>query len=565
MRTLRCFVEEKELGHLLQIRYVAFIVTLLLVMSSLSDKDEAQSAAPEFDLIIAGGRIADGTGNPWFFADLAIKDGRIVKIGRIAPKRAARLIDARGRVVAPGFIDVHAHIEDGLEIGGIERWPLAENYLRMGVTSVITGNCGFSKLPLGEWFAKLEKMGISINVGSLVGHNDIRRAGMSGDFDRPPTTEELQRMRKLTAQAMRDGAVGFSTGLEYVPGIYAKTDELVALAKESAAYDGIYTTHMRDEGNQVEQSIKESLDVGALAACPVEISHFKISSKKRWGMSTTTIKMVEEARARGQQVTVDQYLYTAGSTFIDIIFPSWLFDGGKERVKERLLDQATRARVRKDMIEKAAGQGFTDFSFVQIAGYHPDPSFDGKRLPEIALMTKKGATAEAQAEQAIEILQGGGAQVVVHKMSEEDVERIFRQPFTMIAADGGVIGIKSDDSPHPRSFGNNARVLGLYAREKKLVSLEEAVRKMTSLPAQTFGLWERGLLRPGFAADIVIFNEETINDRATFGQPKQYAEGIDYVLVNGQVVIEKGRHIGTRPGRILRGPGYRNVQKLTPP
>ncbi len=551
----RWLMKEKELDHLLKIRHVAFIVILLLVMSSLSHKYSAQSAAPEFDLIITNGRIVDGTGNPWFFADLAIKDGRIIALGRIAPERAARVIDARGKVVAPGFIDVHAHIEDDLEIGGIEKVPLAENYLQMGVTSVITGNCGFSRLPLGEWFAKLEKKGISINVGSLAGHNGIRRAGMNGDFDRPPTAEELRRMRELTAQAMREGAVGFSTGLEYVPGVYAKTDELVALAKESAAYGGIYTTHMRDEGNQVEQAIKESLEIGALAACPVEISHFKISSKKRWGASAVTIKMVEEARSRGQQVTVDQYLYTAGSTFIDIIFPAWLFDGGKEKVKERLLDPATRARVRRDMVEKAAGQGFTDFSFVQIASYRPDSSFNGKRLPELAAMTKKGDTAEAQAEQAIEMLLAGEAQVVVHKMSEEDVERIFRQPFTMIAADGGVIDINSDTSPHPRSFGNNARVLGLYTREKSLVRLEEAVRKMTSLPAQTFGLWDRGLLRPELAADIVIFNEKTISDRATFQRPKQYAEGIDYVLVNGQVVIDKGRHNGARPGRILRSGG----------
>jgi len=287
------------LRHVLKNRLAALVVILMLGVPSLSHKHKAQPVTPEFDLVITGGRIIDGTGNPWFFADIAVKDGRIAEIGRVAPERAARVIDARGKVVAPGFIDVHAHIEDGLEIGGIEKRPLAENYLRMGVTSVITGNCGFSRLPLGEWFAKLEKMGVSINLGSLAGHNDIRRKGMGGDFNRPPTPEELQRMRELTAQAMRDGAVGFSSGLEYVPGTYAKTDELVALAKESAAFGGIYTTHMRDEGNRVEQAVKESLEVGALAACPVEISHFKISSKKRWGASAVTVKMVEEARSRG--------------------------------------------------------------------------------------------------------------------------------------------------------------------------------------------------------------------------------------------------------------------------
>ncbi|MGH9798766.1 MAG: N-acyl-D-amino-acid deacylase family protein, partial [Blastocatellia bacterium] len=359
----------------------------------------------------------------------------------------------------------------------------------------------------------------------------------------------------LVRQAMRDGAVGFSTGLEYVPGIYAKTDEIVALAKASAGFGGIYTTHMRDEGIAVEQAIKESLEVGALANCPVEISHFKISAKKRWGASELTIKLVEDARANGQQVTVDQYLYTAGATFIDIIFPSWVFDGGEAKVKERLTDAVTRQRLIKDMLEKAGGQGFDDLSFVQITSYAPNSSFNGKRLNEIAKMTKNNASAEAQAELAIEIRLNGGAGIVVHKMSDTDVERIFRQPFTMIAADAGVMDINSKANPHPRGFGNNARVLALYTREKRLVGLEEAIRKMSSLPAQTFGLWERGILRPGMIADIVVFDEKTVADRATFEQPKQYATGFDYVLVNGQIVIDKGKHTGAKPGQILRGRG----------
>jgi N-acyl-D-amino-acid deacylase len=531
-------------------RVVRVIIALLLSFSFMiySSGRSIDSAAfqERLDLIITGGRVVDGTGNPWFLADIGIRDGRIVEVGRIAPQRGGRLIDARGKVVAPGFIDVHAHIESG-----IERMPRAENYLQMGVTSVITGNCGSSELPMGEWFARLDKAGISINIGSLIGHNTVRRAGMNGDFDRPPTDEELARMRELVAQAMRDGAVGFSTGLEYIPGTFAETDEIVALAKESARYGGIYTTHMRDEGNAVEQAIKESLEVGRLAGCPVEISHFKISSKKRWGASAATIKMVERARARGQQVTVDQYLYTAGSTTLAIIFPTWVFDGGNQKAKERLQTAATRARARKEMIEKAAGQGFRDFSFVQIASYRTDPSVNGKRLSEIALMAKKAKTAEAQAEQAIEMLLAGGAQVVLHKMSEGDVERIFRQPFTMIAADAGVLDINANTNPHPRGFGNNARALGLYTREKKIVGLEEAVRKMTSLPAQTFGLWGRGLLRPGMASDLVVFDEKTIADRATFEQPRQYPAGFDYVIVNGQVVIENGRHTGAKPGQVL--------------
>lgn len=503
--------------------------------------------AAEFDVVVAGGRIADGTGNPWYYGDIGIKDGRIAAIGRLDGARAARVVEARGLVVAPGFVDVHTHIE-----GGIGEHPAAENFLRMGVTSVVTGNCGSSAASLGEWFAKLEQTGISLNVASLIGHNTVRRAGMNGDFDRPPTPEELSRMRELVERAMGDGAVGLSTGLEYIPGTYAKTDEIAELAKVAARHGGLYATHMRNEGAQVEQSIKESLEVGALAGCPVEISHFKVSSKKRWGASAGTIKLVEEARARGQQVTVDQYLYPAGSTGIGILFPSWLFEGGAEKTKERLQDPATRTRVRQELIAKAKGEGFTDFAFAYVANHRPNPEFNGKSIAEITKIMRQKGGAEDQAEQAIEILLAGGAQMVLQKMSDGDVERIFRQPFTMVASDAGVIDVASPSIPHPRGFGNNARVLGLYVREKRLVGLEEAVRKMSSLPSQTFGLWDRGVLRPGMAADMVIFDEKTVGDRATFQEPKQYPVGIEYVLVNGQIVIEKGSHTGARPGRVLK-------------
>ncbi|MEK6322542.1 MAG: D-aminoacylase [Acidobacteriota bacterium] len=533
--------------HIVNIRPASYVVILLLVLPALAHKHHAQPAAPEFDLIIIRGRIVDGTGNPWFEADLAVKDGRIASIGHIAADRAARRIDAGGLIVAPGFIDVHTHIESG-----IEARPTADNFLHMGVTSVITGNCGGSALPLGEWFSKLEKGGVSINIGSLVGHNTVRRAGMKGDFDRPPAPEELQRMRELIDGAMRDGAVGLSTGLEYVPGAYAKTDEIVELAKVAASYGGIYATHMRNEDETVEQSISESLQVGAAAKCPVEISHFKISSKKRWGASSITTRMVEAARAGGQQVTVDQYLYTAGSTGIGILFPSWIFEGGPGKTKERLQTVATRARIKREMIEKAGRGGFKDFSFAYVASYKANPAFNGKNVSEISLTVRQKSGVQEEAEQAIEMLLAGGAQMVLHKMSDEDVARIFRAPFTMVASDSGVLDPDDPSIPHPRGFGNNARVLGLYVREKRMVSLEEAVRKMTSLPAQTFGLWERGLLRPGLAADIVIFNDKTISDRSSYQQPKQYADGVDYVLVNGQVVIDKGQHNGTKLGRILR-------------
>jgi len=512
-----------------------------------------QAAAPlpsEFDLVILHGRIVDGTGNPWYEGDLGIRGGQIAEIGHFSVGRGTRVIDAKGLIVAPGFIDVHTHVE-----GGIETRPTADNFLQMGVTSVITGNCGASMLPLGAWFSKLEKAGISVNVGSLVGHNTVRHEGMNGDFDRLPSSEEMDRMKAAMRQAMLDGAVGFSTGLEYVPGAYAKTSEIVELAKISGQYGGLYATHMRNEDATVEQSIQESLEVGEKADCPVEISHFKISSRKRWGASAITTRLIEEARSRGQQVTVDQYLYTAGSTGIDILFPSWVFNGGEERIREQVNDPATHQRMVQEMIQKARRGGFNDFSFATVSSYQANPAFNGRNISDITQMVRHKRGLQEEAEQAIDILLGGGASMVLHKMSDEDVERIFKKPFTMIASDSGVIDPDSPDVPHPRGFGNNARVLGVYVRERKLVSLPEAIRKMTSLPAQTFSLWNRGVLRPGMAADLVIFDERTVADRATYQQPKRPPTGIEYVLVNGQVVIDRGKHTGARPGRILKGAG----------
>lgn len=532
-------------------RKLLLLCTMFVAVAAGFFYRSANSSQPDFDLIVAGGRIVDGTGNPWFVADVAIKNGRIAEIGKLDAKRAARVIDARGLIVAPGFIDVHTHIESSIPV-----LPAAENFLRMGVTSVVTGNCGSSALNLGEWFSQLEKLGISINVASLVGHNTVRRAGMNGDFDRAPSPKELQRMRDLVSQAMREGAVGFSTGLEYIPGTYGKTDEIVELAKASAAFGGLYATHMRDEGEFVERSIRESIEIGEQANCPVEISHFKISSRKRWGASAETIKLVEEARARGQQVTVDQYLYPAGSTGIGILFPSWVFEGGAEKTRQRLSDPKTRAQVRRELIEKAAQQGFRDFAFAFVANHQANQSYNGKNIAEITRLTKQKTDADSQAEQIIEIQLAGGAQMVLHKMSEADVEQIFKQPFTMVASDGGIIDAASASIPHPRSFGNNVRVLGVYVREKKLVGVEDAVRKMTSLPAATFKLWDRGLLRPGMAADVVVFDEKTVADRATFQQPKQYPAGISFVIVNGQVVIESDKHTSAKAGQILRGRGY---------
>lgn len=524
----------------------ALILSLLLFMQMPLSTYQAAALQNnnKYDLIITGGRIVDGTGNPWFTGDVAIKDGKIVDIGQLDSNKANRLINANGKIVAPGFIDVHAHIEgDPTE---------AENYLQMGVTSVVTGNCGGSELNIDKYFSSLEKTGTGVNVASLIGHNTVRRAGMNGDFNRVPTTEELQKMRDFVDKAMQDGAVGISTGLIYIPGTFAKTDEVVELAKASAARGGIYASHIRSEGEHVIDAVNEAINIGVLASCPVEISHFKVSNKNLWGLSSKTIKLVEEARLQGRQVTVDQYLYPASSTTIRTLLPSSALEGGSEKIKSRFQNVEYRSRIAQEIIDGVKKRGFNDLSFAYVADYQADKSFNGKNLVEITTLVKKKSDLLSQAEQTIDIVLGGGAQMVYHTMSEIDIENIIRQPFTMVAADAGVIPVDDPSNPHPRAFGNNPRVLARYVRDKKIIGLEDAVRKMTSLPAQTFKLWDRGLLRPGMAADIVIFDENVIQDKATFEQPKQYPVGFSQIIVNGKVAIENGKYIGVKAGTILR-------------
>lgn len=528
----------------------AFAVPLLTLILALFIRLPALLSSPlqSYDIIIKHGRIVDGTGNPWFSADIAIKDGRIAKIGHIDPGQAERVIDAANRIVAPGFIDVHTHVE-----GDLERIPTADNFVRMGVTTIVTGNCGSSRLPLGEYLAALEKQGISLNVASLVGHNSVRRRVM-GMEAREPTPQELEQMRQWVEQAMQEGAVGFSTGLIYEPGSYAKTDEIIQLARAAARQGGIYVTHMRDEGNQIHEAIREALLIGQQAGCPVNISHFKVSSKKRWGDSRLTVQLVAEARQRGQLVTVDQYVYPASSTSLASVLPDWVFEGGNEKAIERLKDPTTRARIKKEMIETIKRSGFKDFSYAYVADFRPMPTFNGQNISAITKQVRGKSGVKEEAEQIVEMIIAGGARMVYHKMHERDIEHILRQPFTMIASDSGVQEF-GRGVPHPRGYGNNPRVLAHYVREKGVIALEEAVGKMTSLPAQTFGFWDRGLIRPGLAADIVIFDEQKITDRATFDHPHQYPEGIEFVLVNGQIVIAEGQHTQARPGKILFGPG----------
>jgi N-acyl-D-amino-acid deacylase len=500
-----------------------------------------------FDLVITNARVVDGSGNPWFRADVGIKGGRIARVGRVAASEGARVIDAKDGVLAPGFIDVHTHVENLYEL------PEAENFVRMGVTTLVTGNCGGSALDVGKFLGRVKETPTAVNVATLVGHNSVRHA-VFGDADRQPTPEELEKMKALVERAMRDGAVGLSTGLFYVPGAYAKTDEVVELAKVAARFGGVYATHMRDEGGGVANSIRESIEIGEKAGLPVEISHFKISAKRLWGQSDVTLGLVRDARKRGLSVTVDQYAYTASSTSLDSRLPDWVEEGGREEGRKRIADPVQHKRIVREMKESLRKSGFKDFSFAFVASYRPKPEYNGKSIAEVTKLARDKADVESQIEQMLEMYAAGGAAMVYHSMSEEDVRRILREPFTMVASDSGVRRL-GEGVPHPRGYGNNARVLGTYVRELGLVTLEDAVRKMTSLPAQTFGFRDRGLVREGMVADLVVFDDAAVADPSTFESPHQYAAGFRYVIVGGEPVLEEGALTKARPGSALRGAG----------
>jgi len=528
------------------LKSAAVVVTALVIVCLLLARLPADAQAPAYDLLITNARIVDGSGNPWFHADVAIKDGRIARIGRIGPETATRTIDARRQILAPGFIDVHTHVES------IYNLP-PENFVRMGVTTLVTGNCGSSTTEVAEFLGRIKEKPLAVNLATLIAHGSVRRRVIGLD-DRAPAPEELKQMEALVEQGMKDGAVGLSTGLIYVPGTYAKTEEIVSLARVAAKYGGLYATHMRNEGDKVADAIRESIQIGEQAGLPVEISHFKISNKKFWGQTPMTLDLVREARARGLAVTVDQYAYTASSTSLDARLPSWLRAGGFDEAKKRLADKATRERVISETKDNLKKSGFKDYSFAVVASYEGDKSFNGKSIAEITKAVRKKSDVNSQIEQILEMYEAGGASIIYHSMGEDDVKRIMQEPFTMIASDSGVR--QADESvPHPRGYGNNARVLGRYVRELKLITLEDAIRKMTSLPAQTFGFRDRGLIREGFAADIVIFDENTIADQATFDKPHQFPLGISYVIVNGAPVLENNQMTAARSGVALRGPG----------
>jgi N-acyl-D-amino-acid deacylase len=508
----------------------------------------AASAQTSCDILIKNGKIIDGTGNNWYYGNIAVAGGRIVAIGRNVDCNAKRVIDATGLVLAPGFIDVHTHLEDDEA-----RDPTAQSFIYDGVTTCITGNCGSSNVNIGAYLRWIDSLKLSINVASLIGHNDVRKTVM-GRANRDASAVEMQEMEALVDQAMKGGAVGLSTGLIYIPGTYTKTEEIVALAKIAARYHGVYASHMRDEGDSVTEAIEEALTVGREAKIPVEISHFKLSGQQNWGRSRITVPMIDAARQQGIEVTIDQYPYTASSTSISTLIPDEILADGQDSIKARLQRPETRKYVIQSMLARLRKRKLKHFSYAVVAYFGPDTAYNGKSIEQINLMKGRKHKAKEEALTIIDIMMQGGASAVFHGMSEDDVKRIMKYPYDMFASDAS-IRVFNAGMPHPRGYGTNARVLAKYVRQEHVLSLEEAIRRMSSLPAQKFQLKDRGLLKEGMAADIVVFDPNQVQDLSTYERPHAYSKGFEYVIVNGAITVDHGKHNGTRNGKALYGPG----------
>ncbi|MDQ2944992.1 MAG: D-aminoacylase [Acidobacteriota bacterium] len=505
-------------------------------------------ASQPYDIIISNGTIVDGSGNPWFRGDVAIRGDSIVHIGLLGDVPALRRIDARGLVVAPGFIDIHTHARRG-----IFQDPNAQNYIRQGVTTLLEGNDGSSPIPLAPFFEKLSQNKMAVNFGSFAGQGSIRQQVL-GLENRRATVAEIARMKDLARQAMREGAFGLSTGLFYVPGNFTPTEEVIEIAKVVGALGGMHISHMRDEAAGVMDSVRETIRIGAEGGLPTQLTHHKIIGKANWGHSVETLQLVEEARARGVDVTIDAYPYTASSTGLAALFPQWSQAGGQKALIERLSAPEQRSRIKAAIVENIlVNRGGGDPKNVIIASCAFDPKLAGKSLADLTAEHRQTVTPENAAETAIELQKRGSCSAVYHAIDERDVERVLRSPYTMIGSDGE-IPVFGQGAPHPRSYGTFARVLARYVRERKVLTLEDAIRKMSGYPAERLKLLDRGLLRPGMKADVVVFDATTVQDKADFANPHQYAEGFRYVIVNGTPVIDGGKLTQARPGRVLYGP-----------
>jgi len=536
----------------------------------------------DYDIIIKNGRIIDGSGNPWYKADIGISKGKIMKIGRIKPSEEAKIIDAKGMIVSPGFIDIHSHADYTIPFD-----PMTTSTIHQGITTLVVGMCGASLAPVNpekkelfdkefsmaappgleynvtwtsysEYLDEMEKIGCSSNVAYLIGFGMIRLAAM-GYENRKPTNEEMQLMKDYVKDAMEAGAFGISTGLIYTPQAYAKTDEVLEITKEVAKYNGLYFSHIRNESHLVLESIQEVIDIVEKSGCRGgQIAHHKVSGKANWGRSKETLKLIEETNQRGINITCDQYPYNRGATSLITLLPPWTHEGGPERLIERLKDSETKEKIKKDMYDGTSFESFVKnigWENVYISSLETEKwsKYMGNSIAEITKEEGRDDSFEVLCDILIDEEAKGG--MTVESMDEEDIQRIMKGRYTMVGCDGSAIPLKgplSYGKPHPRYFGTFPRILGYYVREKKIMPIEKAIRKMTSFPAQTLGLVDRGLIKVNMWADIVVFDEEKIIDKATFEDPHQLSIGIDYVLVNGEIVVEKGKHQNNLPGMILR-------------
>ena len=498
-----------------------------------------------YDLVILNGRVFDAKTGSFHQQDVAINGDRIVGLGSFLMNPADRVIDADGLIVSPGFIDMHAHIE------AIMRLPTAESFLKQGVTTVLGGPDGRGPSPMKDYLDSLETFDLGINTAYLVGHNTVRRKVM-GMENREPSAEELAAMKAQVEEAMTSGAYGISTGLKYIPGAYSKIDEVIALSEVAAKYDGIYTSHLREEGLGLIEGVQEAIEIGREADIPIILTHHKAIGRPMWGSSVKTLAMVDSARKLGLDIMMDQYPYTASSTGIAVLIPAWAMAGGQKAFKARVDDPVTREKIIKEiMFNIEFDRGGADLVVVQFANVNWRLELNGKTLKDWCIEEGLEPTFRNGAELVVKAQLKGGASCIFHAIGEEDVQRIMQHPMSMVASDGGLV-VPGRGHPHPRSYGTFPRVLGHYVREKKIIELPLALQKMTSIPADRLGLNNRGYVEVDYLADLTLFDPETIIDKGTFEAPHQYPEGIAYVVVNGQVTIDQGELTAQRAGRVLR-------------